>query len=57
MVDDGTNFVRIPNRHVWVLGNVIDSVPFTAPTFAGMVQPAPPFVCVVKLRVDTAHPE
>ena len=23
-VDDGTNFVRIPNREVWVLGNVID---------------------------------
>jgi hypothetical protein len=23
-VDDGTNFVRIPNRQVWVLGNVID---------------------------------
>jgi hypothetical protein len=24
-VDDGTNYVRIPNRHVWVLGNVIDN--------------------------------
>jgi hypothetical protein len=23
-VDDGTNYVRIPNRHVFVLGNVID---------------------------------
>jgi hypothetical protein len=23
-VDDGTNYVRIPNRDVWVLGNVID---------------------------------
>jgi hypothetical protein len=24
-VDDGTNYVRIPDRHVWVLGNVIDN--------------------------------
>ena len=24
-VDDGTNYVRIPNRHVWLLGNVIDN--------------------------------
>ena len=24
-VDDGTNYVRIPNRHVWILGNVIDN--------------------------------
>ena len=24
-MDDGTNYVRIPNRHVWVLGNVIDN--------------------------------
>jgi hypothetical protein len=24
-VDDGTNYVRIPNLHVWVLGNVIDN--------------------------------
>jgi hypothetical protein len=24
IVDDGTNYVRIPNRHVWVVGNVID---------------------------------
>jgi hypothetical protein len=24
-VDDGTNFVRIPNRYGWVLGNVIDN--------------------------------
>ncbi len=24
-VDDGTNYVRVPNRHVWVLGNVIDN--------------------------------
>jgi hypothetical protein len=23
-VDDGNNFVRIPNRQVWILGNVID---------------------------------
>jgi hypothetical protein len=23
-VDDGTNYVRIPNRSVWVLGNVVD---------------------------------
>jgi parallel beta helix pectate lyase-like protein len=24
-VDDGSNYVRIPNRHVWILGNVIDN--------------------------------
>ena len=24
-VDDGTNYVRIPDRHLWVLGNVIDN--------------------------------
>jgi hypothetical protein len=24
-VDDGTNYVRIPNRHVWLVGNVIDN--------------------------------
>jgi hypothetical protein len=24
-VDDGTNEVQIPNRHVWVIGNVIDN--------------------------------
>jgi hypothetical protein len=24
-VDDGTNYVRIPNRYVWVLGNVVDN--------------------------------
>ena len=24
-VDDGTNYVRIPNRHVWLLGNVVDN--------------------------------
>jgi Right handed beta helix region len=24
-VDDGTNYVRVPNRHVWILGNVIDN--------------------------------
>jgi hypothetical protein len=24
-VDDGTNYVRIPNRHVWFLGNVADN--------------------------------
>jgi hypothetical protein len=25
VVDDGTNYVRIPNRHVWLLGNVVDN--------------------------------
>lgn len=25
VVDDGSNFVRIPNRHVWVIGNVVDN--------------------------------
>ena len=24
-VDDGTNYVRIPNRHVWLIGNVVDN--------------------------------
>jgi hypothetical protein len=24
-VDDGTNYVRIPDRHIWILGNVIDN--------------------------------
>ena len=24
-VDDGTNYVRVPNRHVWLIGNVVDN--------------------------------